>query len=105
MGFPWETFVAVCRSIRYNSINSLKLIVRGLVNTEIDKILQFLRKMSMLSRTLINLYELIMELLSKPLCECVSWVCMNPIYIFPMVIATVESTSGKVKLEKNNYQN
>lgn len=56
--------------------------------------------MSMLSRTLINLYELIMELLSKPLCECVSWVCMNPIYILPMVIATVESTSGKVKLEK-----
>lgn len=41
-----------------------------------------------------------MELLSKPLCECVSWVCMNPIYIFPVVIATVESTSGKVKLEK-----
>lgn len=41
-----------------------------------------------------------MELLSKPLCECVSWVCMNPMYIFPVVIATVESTSGKVKLEK-----
>ena len=62
MDFPGEIVVSVGRTI--NITYCLRPAVRAWVNRAVDKMLQFPSKMSMLSSPSINLYELIMDVLS-----------------------------------------